>query len=239
MGTFSKALESWDHFLPKPYYFFYYYVPKRYEDLTDESEEIQEGIWDFKSGTNQNFFIDQIETKIRHTFENPSDLTLFCIPAATAVRNRMRYKEFSDILCKRLNMVDGYDHVTISKDTTPTHLRDKTVSDQSGDDNGEVRIEFSFFKGKKVVLFDDVVTKGHSMKTYIELFEKHGVEVVCCMSLGRTFWDRTMDYTVNHPWTGGAVFDVGSRCEPDKDNYDQSGKPVLGMPEIDFSLLVL
>ena len=220
MVTRFNNLGSWgSRFRSVPHYFFYYYVPTRYTGLSHESQCIRQGIWDFKQGKNQGFFIDQIERKIRHTFENPSLLTLVCIPASTTVSNSARFERFSNDLCSRLNMANGFYHVSICKEKTPSHL--------GGEDSAAYNFDRSFFYGKKVVLFDDVVTKGRSMYSFIDYLNGVGADVVFCISIGKTFWDRTMDYQVNNPWTGAPAFIYGSPCAPDNDNREIQVKPAI------------
>lgn len=213
MGMQFKTHGYWGCSLKsKPHYFFYYYVPKRYDGLSYESYCVRHGVWNFKVGRDQGYFIDQIERKIRHTFDNPSLLTLVCIPASTRASNSARYEWFSNELCARLNMANGFNHITIFKEKTPSHL--------GGQDSAVYSFDINFFKGKKVILFDDVVTRGRSMNSFIDYLGEIGAEVVCCMSIGKTFWDRYIDYRVNNPWTGVPVFNCGYPCAPDVDNYE-------------------
>lgn len=210
MPTPLKSLSSWDTLNSIPYYFFYYYVPTRYSDLSSESEDIRKELWNFKDGCYHDQFVDLMATKLRNTFGNTDFLTLVCIPASTVYSNRTRYKQFSHDLCSKLNMKNGFEHISIVKEKEPSHL--------GGRDEAIYEFDRTFFSGKKIVLFDDVVTRGSSMRSFIESLEDAGAEVVCCMSIGKTFWDKIMDYTVTNPWTGNAVFQCGEATEPDKDN---------------------
>lgn len=210
MTTRIPTLEKWDLLRSTPYYFFYYYVPPRYQMASSESQYIREEIWKFKNGRHQDEFIDQLEKKIKHTFENPNFLTLVCIPASTNEDNRIRYEHFSDVLCKKLNMTNGFRYISILKEKSPAHLGGRDVATYDFDK--------SFFKGKKVILFDDIVTKGASMHSFMDYLEEVGAKVVCCISIARTFWNQYMDYKINNPWTGNAVFQCGTTIAPDKDN---------------------
>lgn len=210
MPTPLKSLSSWDTLNSIPYYFFYYYVPTRYSDLSSESEDIRKELWNFKDGCYHDQFVDLMATKLRNTFGNTDFLTLVCIPASTVYSNRTRYEQFSHDLCSKLNMKNGFKHISIVKEKEPSHL--------GGRDEAIYEFDRTFFSGKKIVLFDDVVTRGSSMRSFIESLEDAGAEVVCCMSIGKTFWDKIMDYTVTNPWTGNAVFQCGEATAPDKDN---------------------
>lgn len=206
-----NELESWDSLRKVPYYFFYYYVPIRYRTVSAESQFVRKELWNFKDGFHQNFFIEQLEKKIKHTFTNPSSLTLVCIPASTRESNRARYESFSNILCEKLHMINGFSHISIVKEKSPSHL--------GGSDVATYDFDRSFFKGKQVVLFDDIVTKGASMQSFMDYLDEVGAKVVCCMSIGRTFYEKHMRFEINNPWTGNTVFNCGYATSPDKDNH--------------------
>lgn len=107
-------------------------------------------------------------------------------------------------------MINGFQYISILKEKSPSHL--------GGSDVATYDFDRSFFKGKKVILFDDVVTKGASMQSFMDYLEEVGAEVVCCISIGRTFYDRYMGYDINNPWTGNTVFKCGYLKAPDMDN---------------------
>ena len=210
MSTPLKSLSSWATMRSIPYYFFYYYVPTRYSDLSSESDYIRREVWLFKKGYHQDQFVEKLATKLSYTFGNADFLTLVCIPASTVNSNKNRYEQFSHDLCSKLHMTNGFEHISIVKEKTPSHL--------GGTDEAVYELDRSFFAGKKVVLFDDVVTQGSSMQSFIDYLDEVGAKVVCCMSICRTFWDKRMPYQVTNPWTGTAVFQNGQETEPDKDN---------------------
>lgn len=210
MPTNFQSLSSWGKLNAVPFYFFYYYVPTRYTGLSAESDYIRRNIWSFKDGLNQDQFVDLLATKLGHTFGNAEALTLVCIPASTIRSNINRYERFSNALCSKLHMTNGFQHITIIKEKSPCHL--------GGSDVALLKFDKNFFSRKKVVLFDDVVTTGSSMQCFIDYLGKFGAEIVCCMSLGRTYWDRYMSDKIPHPWTGNAVFSTGCAVDPDLDN---------------------
>ena len=210
MATPLKSLSSWATIRSIPYYFFYYYVPTRYSGLSSESDHIRQEVWKFKDGYHQDQFVDQLATKLSNTFGNADFLTLVCIPASTVNSNRTRYEQFSHDLCSKIHMTNGFEHISIVKEKKPSHL--------GGTDEAVYELDRSFFAGKKIVLFDDVVTKGSSMQSFIDYLEEVGAKVVCCMSIGRTFWDKCLSYQITNPWTGKAVFSGKASTAPDKDN---------------------
>ena len=137
-----------------------------------------------------------VQTKLRSTFSE-SDLhsfTFVCIPASTNSVNDARYRSFSEDVCNALGMRNGFPHVHITKEKIASHL--------GGSDSAEYSLDSSFFDGAKVVLFDDIVTRGGSMRQFRSLLENCGATIVCGLSIGRTYSDYYGDDRKPHPWTG-------------------------------------
>ena len=83
------------------------------EAFSQESIDIQHGIWHFKDGTDQQYFTNIFIEKIKNSFSNVQNLTLACIPASSKVANTCRYRAFSEKVCSFLGMNNGFDHVSI------------------------------------------------------------------------------------------------------------------------------
>ena len=149
---------SWDLTkLGKPYYFFFYYISKwlsETEAFSKESIDIQKMIWKFKDGINQQNFTELVIEKIKNSFDNVDNLTFACIPASTTYSNISRFKSFSKNVCDVLGINNAFDDIKIIKEKSPKHvtnIENYCVLDFDKD----------FFRGKSVILFDDVVTKGN------------------------------------------------------------------------------
>lgn len=193
--------ENWDILdNGKPYTYLIYYVgTKNPLALTEDSIKLRQEIWDFKAGKNQYWIRKVIEKTIRDTFDHPEELTLVCMPASNTVDHIKRFKRFSQDLCQALGMSNGFDHLQIIKGHTKTHL--------GGDlSDGEWGVDRGFFEGKKVILFDDVITKGDHMRFFGGELEKFGATVVGGIFLGHTFFGQTMSTDIVHPLTGTPVF---------------------------------
>lgn len=206
----NDIIQHWDtQKLGKPYYFFYFYVPKKLSDneaFSQESIDIQHGIWHFKDGTDQQYFTNIFIEKIKNSFSNVQNLTLACIPASTKVANTCRYRIFSENVCSTLGMNNGFDHISIEKEKEPKHL-------SNVESYCVLNFDKEFFKGKSVILFDDVVTKGNSMKNFIFQLESLGANVIACFSIGRTYYSRTDGFNPIHPWSETSLRS-GLKVEP-------------------------
>lgn len=191
---FNKVA-SWEKTKGIPHYFFYWYYPTRFVDVTQESEYARKLIWNFKDGNYQEEVIDIVTQKLQSTFSSDcARLTLVCIPASTIEDNDYRYTDFSETVCDKLNMYNAFEKIIITKEKDPSHL--------GGMDSAEYQFEESFFSGKYVVLFDDVVTRGHSIVSFKNKLESFGAIVICAISIGRTYSDYYGDDRKPHPWSG-------------------------------------
>jgi predicted amidophosphoribosyltransferase len=163
-----------------PIYNLFYYYPKTCNNvyIDSEKQQVRRLIWDFKEG---NVSINyKVEKVLKHFFgDNLKHITFVCIPASSARTNNNRYKDFSEKLCKSLLMENGFPYINILHEKQPTHLGGES-------DNDYFSLDSSFFKGKNVILFDDVITRGDSMVTMRGKLENVGAKVLCGITLGKT-----------------------------------------------------
>lgn len=82
---------------------------------------------------------------------------------------------------------NGYSHLILMEDRLAIHERrrggEKEISKVSIMD-----FDRAFFKGKKVLVFDDIITTGGSYALFAEEVEKHGAQVVGGLFLARTHY---------------------------------------------------
>jgi orotate phosphoribosyltransferase-like protein len=176
-----------------PYKFIFPYYPKDRipENDLNNNDDIslyyaehgnQRLVWNFKDGKEgaRRFLEEEISRMLTSKFEKQDFkwLTFVCLPASTRMTNALRYQAFSESICKRLGMRNGFDHIKITKEKTPSHL--------GGEDKAEFSFDKDFFNNANVILFDDIVTKGDTMKNFISIMKKHNARVMCCMSIGKT-----------------------------------------------------
>lgn len=173
------------------------YFPTTCDFDANESEwEDRWTVWNFKntpgktSSEDHEEALDTVVPRIKHiltsTFgkDNLKKLTLVCIPASSAVKTELRYEEFSSMICGETGMQNAYDHIKVISSSTEKKFGGMGItSDNLSFDNG-------FFKGKYVILFDDVVTKGDSMLRFKHKMESLGAVVICGLSIGKTTHTR-------------------------------------------------
>lgn len=103
--------------------------------------------------------------------------------ACTAVANAIRYEEFAEEVCRLTGATNAYKAITIEGERLAVH------ENQNGKNIESVHIiKFNrdFFNGKKVLLFDDIITRGFSYARFACEIENFGAEVLGGYFLGRT-----------------------------------------------------
>lgn len=196
LSRLKNSVSGWDTVRGVSHYFFYYYYPTRFTDISADSHDARRLVFNFKNGVSHGKVKDLVISKIRGTFSSSdiSKMCFACIPASTKSAHQSRYESFSHDVCQDLGMANAYDHITITKEKSPKC--------KGGKDSAEYAYDKSFFAGKFVVLFDDIVTKGDSVSSMKTDLEKLGAVVVCAISIGRTFSDWNGNTPKPHPYTG-------------------------------------
>ena len=192
------SVSSWDTMLGglKYSYLFYYYPTTCEFEATEDEWENRWLVWDFKNTPNKtsasdhqkalNRIIPMLKEKLVSTFgeDRLKRLTLVCIPASSREKNKARYEEFSNRICGELGMTNAYPHITVVSEKESKH------TGGTGLNIGNLSFDEEFFRDKYVLLFDDVITKGNSMKLFKRKMELLGAKVVGGMSLGKTKHER-------------------------------------------------
>ena len=107
-----------------------------------------------------------------------AQLTLVCIPASTAAKTAARFEEFAQIVTAKTGMDNGYGHIDIVVDQDPEHLGDSHLP--------QYAIDPAFFKGRQVLLFDDIMATGSSVSKFAANMTNAGATVAAAVVLGKT-----------------------------------------------------
>lgn len=192
----KRSVKDWGDVKGIPYYHFFWYYPVRFHDISQTSQAVRTLVYQFKDGIRCSEVITLLKNKLTETFgeEDLKQLTFVCIPASTVSVNEERYEDFSERLCNQLGMRNAFDHIHIIREKTAAHL--------GGEDEAVYSFDSDFFKGQKIVLFDDIVTRGGSMQKFKSKMNELGATVICALSIGRTFSDWNGHEPEPHPWTG-------------------------------------
>lgn len=177
---------------------FYYYPTTCPWDASEEEWDVRNLIWDFKANPNRPQ--SELEIKTRHTNalnkilpdlkrvinqyfgSNKNKLTLVCIPSSKRIVTERRYKDLAQQLCSSTGMDNGYDFVGLDSEGDARHL--------GGTNQAKFYVDSNYFKGRYVILFDDVITSGKSMERFKRLLESAGANVIGGLSIGKTKHER-------------------------------------------------
>ena len=196
-SNLNSKVSSWKT-LPcgLPYYYLFYYYPTTCDfEATEKEWAHRRIVWNFKNDPDKdisylahnialNHIVSGLKALLIMTFGEDllHMLTLVCLPASTKVKNEARYKAFSEKLCAETGLKDGYVHTTFIEDGISKNSPDNPTGHSI---NPKVAFD-DWFKGKYVLLFDDVVTKGDTMLRYKRILEEAGAIVVGGLCIGQT-----------------------------------------------------
>lgn len=138
---------------------------------------VRKKVWKFKDGDTA-AATDTAKWVSMTLDESMPDLehcTLVCIPASTEQKTQMRYEQFAAEVCKATQMTNAYKHVKVEGERLAIHEHKlcKTISKVQ-----VLKFDRRFFNGRKVIVFDDVITKGSSFATMVDCLEEMGATVV-------------------------------------------------------------
>lgn len=162
-------------------------------DATEDEWADRWLVWNFKNTPGKtstlqheqalNNLLPRLTSMLRSTFGDKLQLlTLVCIPAASKVNNNARFKDFSERLSNSTGMYNAFGHIQVMEDATPKHL--------GGTGTPVLHFDESYFNGRYVLLFDDVITRGNSMLRFKSKLETLGATVIAGVSIGKTTHER-------------------------------------------------
>ena len=192
--TLPACVSSWNtHSFSslKHKYYYDYYTYSVYKDNASTSMwNTWRTVWHFKNDPSKNVssyehsnalrtVIGLVEDTLRTTFGSKTEyLTLVCLTASTQRKTELRYKEFAEKVCSDLNMTNAYSHIQVVEGGSAKH--------DGGDGSRKVSYDRYFFRGKYIVLFDDVRTSGRSLEQERAMLESMGAQVICAITIAQT-----------------------------------------------------
>ena len=195
LPSLKRCVSSWETLAFNfPYNFLLHYYPTTCDfEATEDEWDDRWLVWSFKNTPGKTSeeeheealdeIIPRLTSLLENTFGNYLDLlTLVCIPASSEANNNARFEDFSKRLTNETDMDNAFDHIQIVEDATPKHL--------GGTGTPVLHFDENFFKGRYILLFDDVITKGNSMLRFKLKLEALGATVIAGVSVGKTTHER-------------------------------------------------
>lgn len=192
--AFENGVRNWPELYGGLHYnYLLNYYPTTCDfEATDEEWDDRWLVWNFKNtpGKTEEYEHEQALKELLPRFQkllvdtfgmsNLKYLTLVCIPASSQAKTKARYEEFSCRLCKATGLINAYGHISVVEEKTERRLGGTSIN------TSQLSFDKEFFKGKYVLLFDDIITRGDSMRTFKKEMESLGSIVVAGLSIGKT-----------------------------------------------------
>ena len=174
----------------KPMLSLYDYVPMRFE-ATPREKQIRSLIWDFKDGKRTKQVAAIVAAKILEKFGSFAENIVFaCVPASSADRTETRYRDFCEEVARLSGCINGYNAIRVEGQRLAVH---ETRYGKAIKNTEVISFNADFFNGARVLVFDDVLTRGNSYATFANALEELGAEVLGGLFLGKTVTERVND----------------------------------------------
>lgn len=139
-----------------PYKSILEYIPSRYYGLNEKQQADRKAVYDFKDGRCPSALKEQLLNMIRGIIGSDPGAWVVCfIPASTKAKHQKRYGELASYLNRELSCPVYVDGIEVIQDRESGHMTGKV-----GNPTENMSFNPSRFSGKKVVLIDDVRTRG-------------------------------------------------------------------------------
>lgn len=190
------------------YYYITEYLPKRY-DATAKQEEDREMCYAFKDGTLSSYVKNAFISKANSIIGTDKQNWVVCfIPASTSYKTRNRFSKLAAAFRSEGYNVD---------DTAIYNEYDKDAEHISGKTSNPIE-SFGFHdddvKGKKVLLIDDIITRGRTFSMVADRLKNDGAANVTGLFLAKTI---EPDY---HPYASDEDYDEPDYYDEPDDYYD-------------------
>jgi len=166
------------------------YVPQRYlRRASFDTLENDRFILDFKSG--RRYATEKASRLVGKALSlmDLKDTVIVCIPASCQQTYTRRFRNFSAKVSALCGAIDGFEHIQIIGKRDKVHI----CGEHATEDN--VWIDEDFFKGKRILLIDDICTSGRTSDEFKERMESAGAHVRMAMFLAKTKnYRRTKKY---------------------------------------------
>ena len=166
-------------------YALFSYIPRRFQSrVSFEEQDICRMILGFKDGRNVYTRWAAAQFSKALALMDLSETVVVCIPASTQYAHVRRWKQFSKLLCQKTGAINGFDHVQVVGNRKRAHITGEY--ELATNIKHLLRIDADFFRGKNVMVIDDIYTTGRSSDAFIGALEAHGATVTMAMFLAKT-----------------------------------------------------
>ena len=159
------------------------YLPTKYQANAYEWK-VRKYVWGFKNGQ---YAAHTAKVIAQRMFDkmgaNLKDVVFACIPASSAEKNEIRYKAFAAEVCRLTGAINAFQFIHVEGQRLAIH---ESANGKHLEDTEVISFDSDFFKGKKVVVFDDIITRGYSYAKFACTLESLGASVLGGLFLAKT-----------------------------------------------------
>ena len=155
------------------YYHVLEYLPTRYSASSSQKND-RSAVYQFKDGYCEPRIFDGLVEGVNHLAGyNKSDYVICFIPASTQHKTNIRYRNLATRLENATGVKARFNAISRTVDKASGYLNGK-----SGNPTEGLSFDASYFRGKRVILIDDVVTRGRTFcLTANELLNRGAIDV--------------------------------------------------------------
>ena len=164
------------------YFYTREYLPTRYE-ANDIEWDNRHAVWNFKDGNCSSAVLDDLAEYIDRIVGNESlsNFVICFIPASTRSKTLNRYSSVARKLSIRTGVEATLEAITKEVDTAAQHL-----GERSNNPAEAFSFDSDYFRGKKVILIDDVITRGRTFYSTASRLISNGATSVVGLFVAKT-----------------------------------------------------
>ncbi|MDY3059553.1 MAG: hypothetical protein SOR11_06100 [Fusobacterium sp.] len=183
--------------------------------VNPQRETLRNLVFKFKGETSSSelfrgFLAEKVSQYLPLIFDcKKEDLVLLCVPTSKREKLEGRYKGFCSKLTS-MGLKADYETLYLSEDVTTKHMSYYCLSSGAKTFDRCIRLKrenLPKLKGKKVVIFDDVITNGNNIRDCHDLLRANGIDAKF-LTLARTY---NSDFEVKN--TSSTIYEYGGGTE--------------------------
>lgn len=166
---------------------FYDYYPQRLAQTSESVSDVRNLIYKFKDGDKQAAIhaARLMAELLWHWYSHHCrEYVIVCVPSSSMAEYRKRFSYFSAIVADRCGQDNAMPHVHIFGKRDALHRSIGHVVREA--DGYSVSVDADFFRGRKVIVFDDLITTGTTAENFSEQLRAVGADVRGGLFLART-----------------------------------------------------
>ena len=183
--------------------------------VNPQRETLRNLVFKFKGETSSSelfrgFLAEKVSQYLPLIFDcKKEDLVLLCVPTSKREKLEGRYKGFCNKLTS-MGLKADYEILYLSEDVTTKHMSYYCLSSGAKTFDRCIRLKrenLAKLKGKKVVIFDDVITNGNNIRDCHDLLRANGIDAKF-LTLARTY---NSDFEVKN--SSSTIYEYGGGTE--------------------------